>query len=90
MGYQKALRTQDFNDRKTDKVVQLNKIKLQQQDRLHVFCEDEVLENVFDFPYLGVKFTVDGDAIHDVNKRIAMALKRWGTSDKSSPQLIYR
>ena len=43
-----------------------------------MYCEQVALDNVFNFPYLGSKFTADGDAIHDVEARIARALQRWG------------
>ena len=53
-------------------------MKIQQKDRKQVFCEEVALDNVFKFPYLGSRFTADGDVLHDVDARIAMALKRWG------------
>lgn len=76
--HQNTPRSQDFNGRKADKVAQLKQMKMQQQERKQVYCENEALENVFDFPYLGSKFTADGDVLHDVDKRIAMVLKKWG------------
>ena len=69
---------QDFKGRKADEAVQLQKLKIQQKDRKQVFCEEVALENVFKFPYLGSRFTADGDVMHDVEARIAMAVKRWG------------
>ena len=71
-------------------------LELQQKDRPQVFCEQVALENVFDFPYLGSKFTADGDVSHDVDARIARALKRWGdlrhifTSDDLSVEIKIR
>ena len=64
--------------KKADKAVQIQKLKIQQKDCKQVFCEEVALDNVFKFPYLGSRFTADGDVMHDVEARIAMALKRWG------------
>ena len=94
----KASRTQTFAGRKADKVVlvQINKLKQQQKDCPQVFCEQLALENVFHFPYLDSKFTADGDVSHDVEARIARALKGWGdhhhifTSDNLSMKLKFR
>ena len=36
------------------------------------------LENVYDFPYLGHHFQADGDALHAVEVRLAMASNRFG------------
>ena len=76
--HSKTPKDQVFTGRKADKEVQLSKLKLQQEDRPKVYCENVALDNVFGFPYLGSKFTADGDATHDVEERIARALKRWG------------
>ena len=39
---------------------------------------DRELENEFDFPYLGHHFQADGDALHAIEIRLAMASARFG------------
>lgn len=44
----------------TDKEVRIHKIEDQQDQRPTIYCENEDLENVFEFRYLGGVFAADG------------------------------
>ena len=72
-----------------EKVVQVSKLKEQKITRPVVHCEEKPLDKVFQFKYLGSIFSANGDADHDINARIAMALKRWSSLRHifSSPHL---
>ena len=43
-----------------------------------VFCENQALENVFQFSYLGSVFAADGLQEYDIRKRVGMAMTRCG------------
>ena len=71
-------KTQDFHGRFVDEVVQKQKLEEHQKLRSVVICEDEELENVFQFKYLGSIFPANADQALDVKRRIAMAMTRCG------------
>ena len=74
----KIEKQQVFQGRLADKAVQVEKLKKQQQLRPGIWCEDEELENVFKFKYLGTIFAADGLQRYDVEARIAKAMTRCG------------
>ena len=52
--------------------------KRSQREKEKVVCGKDELENVWTFPYLGSQFRADGDQMHDVKTRIAMAMQTAG------------
>ena len=69
---------QDFKNRKAEAAARTEKKKAAQKTRPKVSCEGEKLKNVFLFKYLGSIFAADGSHQHDINKRVALAMKRCG------------
>ena len=67
-----------FKGSLADKAVREHKLAAQQELRPKIFCEGEVLENVFKFGYLGNLFAADGLQDYDIRARIAMAMTRCG------------
>jgi len=61
-----------------DKEVRMRKIEDQQDQRPTIYCENEALENVFKFRYLGGVFAADGLQEYDIKTRIGMAMSRCG------------
>ena len=57
--YHKPSKTQDFSHRLADVAVKKRKLELQQQERQTIMCGEEILENVFNFVYLGSVFSAD-------------------------------
>ena len=47
-------------------------------DRLKVGCEDEPLDNVYKFKYLGALIAADAQQSFDISARVAMAMHRCG------------
>ena len=74
----KPQKAQSFKGRQADRAVQLQKLRRQQKDRPSVLCENEPLENVFSFKYLGSMFNALADQTMDVKARIARAMQRCG------------
>ena len=58
--------------------VKQNKLTAAQDAEPSVKCEDKTLKNIFLFKYLGSIFAADGSQVHDVKRRIAMAMNRMG------------
>ena len=71
-------KAQDFRYRLADKAVQKKKLELQQADRPAIINNGSVLENVFNFIYLGSVFAANGLHEYDIMRRIAMAMTRYG------------
>ena len=61
-----------------DTTVKTLKMKQAQTQKAKVSCGDQVLDNVFNFNYLGSLFAADADQSRDVKKRIALARQRFG------------
>ena len=57
---------------KTDKQVKAQKAKPTAK------CEGTTLKNVFRFQYLGSVFAADGEHLHDLRRRVALAMSRCG------------
>ena len=49
-----------------------------QATKPHVYCEEQLIENVWYFKYLGSRFRADGDIIADVKARIGAAQSTFG------------
>ena len=94
--YHKPSKTQDFSHRLADAAVKRRKLELQQQERQTIICGEEILENVFNFVYLGSVFSADSSQWYDIKRRVAMAMTRSGKlrhifdSDNISLQLKLR
>ena len=69
-------KAQCFKGRRADQAVKEKKVKDQQNDRPTVFCEDDALENVFKFIYLGTVYAADGLQDYDIRARMAKAMAR--------------
>ena len=63
---------------KSGKAVKRMKQAEAQKHMEQVLIGETRLENVYDFPYLGHHFQADGDALHAVEVRLAMASNRFG------------
>lgn len=63
---------------KAERVVTRMKKAEAQKGMDHVLMGETELENVYDFAYLGHHFQADGDALHAVEVRLAMASARFG------------
>ena len=74
----KPQQEQCFKGRLADRAAQLQKYRDQQKARPTILCEDEPLENVFNFKYLGTLFNALADQTMDVKARIARAMQRCG------------
>ena len=74
----KAVRQQSFKGTLADRAVQVSKWKAQQDDRPQVRCEQELLENVYKFKYLGALIAADSQQCFDINARVSMAMQRCG------------
>ena len=74
----KPQKEQCFKGSLADRAAQVQKLRAQQKDRPTVLCEDQPLENVFNFKYLGTMFNALADQVMDVKARIARAMKRCG------------
>ena len=75
----KPVKPQNFVGTLADKTVKRQKLAALQQQLTQIKCNNDTLDNVFRFKYLGSSFTADGDKLHDVKARAAMAAQRWGT-----------
>lgn len=62
----------ELNARKT-KVMTINKIKTNEDQQLVIFAENEALERVEQYKYLGTWITDDGRCISEIKRRIAIA-----------------
>ena len=69
---------QNFKGTCADKKVKQNKLDQAQKSKAKVKCEHTELKNVFRFKYLGSIFAADGSTVHDVKRRIALAMSRMG------------
>jgi hypothetical protein len=59
----------------------LHEVKTKKSRQVHrpvIKCENEPLENCYQFKYLGSLFTADGSEVKDIKKRIALAVGRCG------------
>ena len=54
------------------------KAEVLQKNKPVVTCENLKLKNIFKFKYLGSIFCADGEHIHDVDRRVALAMSRGG------------
>ena len=71
---------QSFKGSKTENKDRIRKITADQKQRPEVKCEGENLENVFKFTckYLGSIFAADGSQMFDIERRVALAMRRCG------------
>lgn len=69
---------QDFQDKLTDEAVRKQKLEEQQKQRPTIMCEEEELENVYQFTYLGSVFPANAEQVYDVKRRIVMVMIRCG------------
>mgnify|MGYP003326603192 CR=1 FL=1 len=69
---------QNFKGTCAAKKVHRMKLTEAQKDKRQVECEGKRLENVYIFKYLGSQFAADGDEVHDVKRRVALATSRMG------------
>ena len=74
----KPQKIQNFKGRQADRAAQEQKLRNQQKVRPKVLCENEPLENVYNFKYLGTMFNAIADQVMDVKTRIARAMTRCG------------
>ena len=69
---------QNFQGTCADRKVRKDKQELAQKAKPKVKCEQSELKNVLRFKYLGSIFSADGEHIHDVVRRSALATARCG------------
>ena len=69
---------QDFKNRKAEQAAYKQKLIEAQKLRPKVTCEGKKLKNIFIFKYLGSLFAANGDQSHDLSRRIALAMSRYG------------
>ena len=74
----KLQKEQCFKGRQADRAAQMQKFRNQQKSRPSILCENEPLDNVFSFKYLGTMFNALADQVMDVKARIARAMIRCG------------
>jgi hypothetical protein len=74
---------------KVDKYIQRQKVIERQQQEAAVSLNGKCLKNVFVFKYLGNNFQADGDRLHALKVRMAIANVRFGEGRKvwKSPQI---
>ena len=60
------------------KIVEQEKRKALQKELPHVYWDEKQVKNSRVFKYLGSQFCADGDQLHDVKARVAMAVTRAG------------
>ena len=63
----KAAKLQSFKGTLADRAVQVSKWEAQQDDRPQVNCEQELLDNVYKFKYLGALIAADAQQCFDIN-----------------------
>ena len=61
-----------------DAKVKDNKMQAAQESKPQVSCAGTQLQNVSKFKYLGSIYAADGSQIHDVKRRVALAMSRCG------------
>ena len=61
-----------------ERAVLRNKQKEVQKDAGEIYLEGSLLENVFDFKYVGFTASADGDFRHAIAVRLAQAQARFG------------
>ena len=72
----KSEKEQNFKGTIADRAVQQKKWCAQQKGRPVIRCEEEEVENVYKFKYLGSLFSADARQCYDIRARIAIAMKR--------------
>ena len=83
-----SIEWQNFTGTLADRKVRENKWSAQQRLRPKVFCEDEEIEKVYKFKYLGSIFAADVQERSDVEARIDMKKKDVDNRDMFSIPLI--